>query len=294
LITGEPGTRKSVIAAAIHANSPRHDRTLVAVDCAAFPERALERELFGQEPAGAHSAQTARIGSLDHANQGTLLLHQIGDLSPRIQLKLLRVLQEHTFERLGSSQSITVDVRVVAATSRNLTEAIRAKRFRADLYARLTSVCVEMPALRDCPEDILPLAQAFLGRYRHLFERRVKRFDEPVERALLEYRWPGNLRELESTIAHGVIHEDDEVMQLRSLNLEGQRFGSGESEHDIVRLPPTGVSLRAIEREALIQALQRTSWVQKNAAAHLDISPRVMHYKLKTHGITPPGRSPRR
>ena len=283
-----------MLAAAIHANSPRRDQTLVAVNCAALSERALESELFGHEPAAFHSAQTGRIGSLDHANQGTLFLHQIGDVSPRIQLKLLRVLQDHTFERLGSSRTITVDVRIVAATSSSLPEAIRAKRFRADLYARLTAIAVEMPALRDYPEDILPLAKAFLVRYRRLFERRVKRFDEMVERALLEYHWPGNLRELESTIAHGVAQEEDEVMQLSSLSLGGRRSSTGESEDRIVRLPPNGVSLKAIEREALLQALQRTYWVQKNAAAHLDISPRVMHYKLKTHGITPPGRFPRR
>jgi DNA-binding NtrC family response regulator len=294
LITGEPGTGKGMLAAAIHANSPRRHRTLVVVNCAALPERALESELFGHEPAAFPGAQTRHIGGLDQANQGTLFLHQIGDVSPRIQLKLLRVLQDHTFERLGSSRSITVDVRVIAATSGSLPEAIRAKQFRADLYARLTSIAVEMPALRDYPEDILPLAHLFMKRYRRLFERRVRRFDEMVERALLEYPWPGNLRELESTVAHGVAQEEDEVMRLSSLGLGERRSSTGESEDRIVRLPPNGVSLKAIERDALLQALQRTHWIQKNAAAHLDISPRVMHYKLKTHGITPPRRSPRR
>jgi len=294
LITGEPGTAKGVLAAAIHANSPRSDRTLVVVNCAALSERTLESELFGHEPAAFPGAQTRRIGGLDYANQGTLFLHQIGDVSPRIQLKLLRVLQDRAFERLGSSRTIAVDVRVVAATSGSLPEAIRAKRFRADLYARLTAIAVEMPALRDYPEDILPLAQMFLRRYRRLFERRVKRFDEMAERALLEYSWPGNLRELESTIAHGVAQEEDEVMRLGSLGLGERRFSAGESENRIVRLPPSGVSLKAIEREAILQALQRTHGVQKDAAAHLDISPRVMHYKLKTHGIIPPKRSPRR
>ena len=294
LITGEPGTGKGVLAAAIHANSPRRHRTLVVVNCAALSERALDSELFGQEPAAFPATQTRQIGGLDQANQGTLFLHQIGDVSPRIQLKLLRVLQDHTFERLGSSRTITVDVRIVAATSGSLPEAIRAKRFRADLYTRLTTVAVQMPALRDYPEDILPLAHVFLRRYRRLFERRVKRFDEPVERALLEYPWPGNLRELESTIAHGVAQEEDEVMRLSSLGLGEPRSSAGESKDWIVRLPPHGVSLKAIERDALLQALQRTHWVQKDAAAHLDVSPRVMHYKLRTHGITPPGRSPRR
>jgi DNA-binding NtrC family response regulator len=151
-----------------------------------------------------------------------------------------------------------------------------------------------MPALRDYPEDILPLAQAFLVRYRRLFQRRVKRFDELVERALLDYHWPGNLRELESAVAHGVAQEEDEVMQLSSLSLGRRHVRTNAAPDGIVQLPPNGASLKAIEREALLQALHRTCWVQKDAAAHLDISPRVMHYKLKTHGITPPGRSPHR
>jgi DNA-binding NtrC family response regulator len=294
LITGEPGTGKGVLAAAIHANSPRKDRTLVVVNCAALAERALESELFGHEQGAFPGPHKRRIGSLEYANRGTLFLPQIDDMSPRIQLKLLRTLQEHALDRLGSSRTVAVDVRVVAATSRNLTDAVRAKRFRADLYAQLNAVPVAMPALRDCPEDIIPLAEAFLEYYRRRFGRRVKHFDEAVQRALVEYPWPRNLRELESTIAHGVVQEDGEVMRLSSLGLGAWRSHAEESESSIVRLPPNGVALKDIERAALLQALQRTQWVQKDAAAHLDISPRVMHYKLKTHGITPPTRSPRR
>jgi DNA-binding NtrC family response regulator len=294
LIIGEPGSGKGVLAAAIHANSPRHDQTLVAIDCAALPERALESELFGHEKGAFPGAQTRRLGGFEHANRGTLYLHRIGDLSPRIQLKILRVLQEHSFERLGSSRTINVDVRVVAATNGSLTDAIRSKRFKADLYAQLKGITVEMPALRDYPEDILSLAQVFLERYGRLFGRRVKRFDATVQRALLDYQWPGNLRQLECTIAHGVAQEEGEVMRLSRLGLGERRSSAGESEDRIVRLPSSGVALKDIEREALLQALQRTNWVQKDAAAHLDITPRVMHYKLKTHGITPPRRSPRR
>jgi DNA-binding NtrC family response regulator len=294
LITGEPGTAKGVLAAAIHANSPRNAYTLVAVNCAALPERALESELFGHEKGAAPGAHQRHIGCFEYANQGTLFLHQIGDVSPRIQSKILRVLLEHTFERLGSSRTITVDVRVVAATSYSLTDAVRSKRFRADLYAQLNAIRVEMPALRDCFEDILPLAQLFLERYRRLFGRRVKRFDEAAQRALLAYPWPGNLRELESTVAHGVSREEGETMCLSSLGLGEQRSSATESKDDIVRLPPHGVALKDLEREALLQALRRTNWVQKDAAAHLDITPRVLHYKLKTHGIIPPRRSKRR
>jgi DNA-binding NtrC family response regulator len=183
---------------------------------------------------------------------------------------------------------------MVASTSRNLPEAIRTRRFRADLYARLTAISVEMPALRHCPENILPLAQVFLQRYSRLFERPVKRFDEAAQRALLDYPWPGNLRELESTIAHGVSQESGEAMCLSSLDLGARQSNASTPEHSVVRLPPNGISLKEIERQALLQALQRTNWVQKDAATHLDITPRVMHYKLKTHGITPPRRPNRR
>jgi DNA-binding NtrC family response regulator len=294
LITGEPGTGKGVLAAAIHTHSPRRAQTMATVDCAALAERELESELFGHERNAFPGAPARYIGGFELANQGTLVLQHIGDLSPRIQVKVLRVLQERTFERLGSFRTIHVDVRVVASTSRNLPEAIRARRFRSDLYRRLHMISIEMPALRQCPEDILPLAQVFRQRYNRLFGRRVKRFDEAVQRALREYPWPGNLRELESTIAHGVSREAEEVMCLNSLGLGELRSRIGEPEDWIVRLPPHGVSLKDIERDALIQALQRTHWVQKDAAAHLDVTPRVLHYKLKTHGITPPRRSPRR
>jgi DNA-binding NtrC family response regulator len=294
LIMGEPGTGKGLLAAALHANSPRRGQTLVIVNCAALPERVLESELFGHERGAFPGAESQRIGGLQHADRGTLFLHQVGELSPRIQLKILRVLQERTFERLGSSRTIHVDVRVIASTSRNLTEAIRERRFRADLYARLNTIGVEMPALRHCPEDILPLAQMFLQRYSRIFGRPVKRFDEAAQKALLDHPWPGNLRELECTVAHGVSRERGEALCLGSLGLEERGSGSASAEQSIVRLPPNGISLKDIERDALLQALQRTNWVQKDAATHLDITPRVMHYKLKIHGITPPRRSHRR
>jgi DNA-binding NtrC family response regulator len=294
LIVGEPGTGKGLLAAAIHANSPRSDQTLVTVNCAALPERALESELFGHEKSAFQEAQTRRTGSLEHANQGTLFLHHIDEVSPRVQMKILRVLQERTFERLGSPRTVHVDVRVIASTSANLPKAIRARRFRADLYARLNAVRVELPALRHRPEDILPLAQLFLEQYNRRFGRAVKRFDERAQQVLLDYPWPGNLCELESTIARGVSQEPGEAMGASSLGLGERQSSAGMSEGGVVRLPPHGMALKDIEREALVQALQRTNWVQKDAAAHLDISPRVMHYKLKTHGITPPRRSNRR
>ena len=288
LIRGEPGTGKGLLAAAIHANSRRRGQTLVSANCAALPERVLEGELFGCEGGPIPGAHTRRIGDLEYANQGTLFLHHIGDLSLRMQLKVLRLLQEQAFERLGSSRTIHVDIRLVASTNDNLSEATRAKRFRAYLYEHPNAMTVEMPALRHCPEEILPLARLFLQRYSRLFGRPMKGFDEEAQRALLDYSWPGNLRELDRTIAHGVLHEHAGTICRGSLSFGEWQATAGTLYDDLVRLPPDGIALKEIERAALLQAMHRANWVQKDAAIHLDITPRVMNYKLKTHGITPP------
>jgi DNA-binding NtrC family response regulator len=185
-------------------------------------------------------------------------------------------------------------VRIISTTDRSLGKAVRAGRFRADLYNRLNAMSVKLPSLRECVEDILPLAHAFLRRYNRLCGRQVQGFDAEAERALVAYSWPGNLHELAATITQGVLREEGKVMHLGSLGLSERAFAPRESESRLVHLPAHGASLRDIEREALLQALERTHWVQKAAAAHLDISPRVMHYKLKSHGITHPHWAKRR
>ena len=294
LIMGEPGTGKTLIAAAIHANGPRKGCPFVTVNCAAVPERQLESELFGHEGSAFPGAGDRHTGGLEHAQLGTLFLQHIEDMSPRIQMKMLRILQERKFERLGSSRTRHIDVRVIAATTRDLRQEIRASRFRADLYVRLRAISVEIPPLRECRKDILPLAYIFLHHYSRLFGRRVKEFDQAAQRGLLHYSWPGNLRELEHTIARAVLLEDGEVVRLSHLGLGDPPLARREAEERIVRLPPHGTSLREIEKEALLQALEGANWVQKKAAARLDISPRVMYYKLKSHSITHPKWSKRR
>jgi DNA-binding NtrC family response regulator len=266
----------------------------VAVRCTLFADQLLESELFGHEKGAFAGANDQYCGGIEQAHHGTLFLHHVASLPLTTQVKLLRLLQERTFERLGSDVTMHCDVRVVAATHQNLPQAVREGRFRPDLYERLCAIRVEVPALRECREDILPLARYFLQRYSHLHERRVREFDTSAEKGLLTYPWPGNLRELEYSVARGVLREEDELMRLASLGLAPGPGGRGEEEEPIVRLPPHGVALREIERQALLQALRRTNWVQKDAAVHLDISPRVMHYKLKTHGITHPRWSRRR
>jgi two-component system, NtrC family, response regulator AtoC len=294
LITGEPGTGKSLLAAALHGISTRRSQAFVMFHCAPLAEHLLDSELFGHEQGAFPGANEQRIGCTEQAHLGTLFLHHITALPPTLQTKVLRLLQERTFARLGSSVTMHCDVRIVAATHETLPHAVRTGRFRPDLYERLSAIRVEMPALRDCRDDILPLARYFLQRYSRLFGRRVCEFDPAAQRSLLTYPWPGNLRELQHTIARGVLLEDNELMRLANLRLDPGAGASGDDRDSIVKLPPRGTSLREIERQALLQALQHTNWVQKEAAVHLDISPRVMHYKLKTHGITHPKWSRRR
>jgi DNA-binding NtrC family response regulator len=288
LLTGEVGTGKLWFAAAIHAQSPRHHQPFVPVNCAGLSEERLEAELFGHQPGAFPGAERGGMGSIEQAHLGTLFLEHIGDLSPRLQTRLSRLLQERSVNRPGSPRQGRVDVRIVSATDRSLAKAVRDGRFRADLYARLNAISVKLPALRHCPEDILPLAHAFLRRYNRLCGRHVQGFTPEAERALVAYAWPGNLHELAVTIAQGVLREEGELIRLGSLGIGDRALAPREGESRLVNLPPHGASLRDIEREALLQALQRTNWVQKKAAAHLDISPRVMHYKLKSHRITHP------
>lgn len=294
LLTGEIGTGKMWFAAAIHAYSLRRHHIFVTVNCAGLSEQHLESELFGHEPQAFPGADSRRIGGIEQAHQGTLLLEHVGHLSPRLQTKLMRVLQERQFNRQGSSRAGPVDVRIISTTDRSLVKTVRDGGFRADLYGRLSAMSVKLPPLRECPEDILPLAHAFLRRYNRLCGRQVQGFAPEAERALVAYAWPGNLQELAATITQGVLREERKVMHLSSLGMSEQARLAQERDSRLVNLPAHGASLHDIEREALLQALQRTHWVQKAAAAHLDISPRVMHYKLKSHGITHPKWTKRR
>jgi two-component system response regulator AtoC len=288
LLIGEPGTGKAWFAAAIHAHSPRRAAPFIGVNCASTSEPDLESALFGHEPGAFPGADNRRIGALEQAHLGTLFLQHVGELPPPLQPKLLQVLQERQCQRLGSSRAKRLDIRLIAAANSSLNKAVRERRFRSDLAARLNAICLEMPPLRACPQDILPLAHVFLQRYNRLLGRRVQGFDAAAQQALMAYTWPGNLHELEATVAQGVLREEGEVVHLSSLGIGTGSLSPPAGEGRLVNLPPHGIALREIEREALLQALQRANWVQKEAAARLDISPRVMHYKLKSHGITHP------
>jgi len=292
LIRGETGTGKELVAGAIHYGSPRAERTFVKVNCAALQENLLESELFGHEKGAFTGADRLRIGRFEQADGGTLFLDEVGDMSPSTQAKILRVLQEQEFERLGGTRGIKVDVRIIAATNRNLGQMVQDGRFRKDLLYRLHVVSIDMPPLQHRKEDIPLLAQHFLHRFATEQGKTLEGIGPEAVKVLMCHDWPGNIRELENVIERAVLLAENPLVTVADLQI-GESL-SWTAEHDrtpAVRIPPNGIALEEIERQALLEALRMSNWVQKDAATLLGISPRVMSYKLKVFKIeTPNGR----
>jgi transcriptional regulator with GAF, ATPase, and Fis domain len=290
LIRGETGTGKELIAGAIHHNSLRAARNFVKVNCAALQENLLESELFGHEKGAFTGADRQRIGRFEQADGGSLFLDEIGDMSPSTQAKILRVLQEHEFERLGGTRTIKVDVRLIAATNRDLPGMVANGLFREDLYYRLNVVSIDMPPLRDRKDDILPLAGWFIRRFSSELKKKIDGLDTEAQKMLVRYNWPGNIRELENSIERAALLADAALIKSDDLRLGDFGGGSSREASAAVKIPPTGIALEDIERQALIEALKMSNWIQKDAADLLSISPRVMNYKIKTLGIELPRR----
>jgi DNA-binding NtrC family response regulator len=288
LVTGETGTGKEIIVGATHNNSPRRRNTLVKVNCAALQENLLESELFGHEKGAFTGADKQRIGRFEQADGGTIFLDEVGDMSPSTQAKVLRVLQEHEFERLGGTRTIRVDVRVVAATNRDLVKQIEEGSFREDLYYRLNVVSVHLPPLRERKDDIEALSQFFLQRFCRDFGKKVKGFHPGVIRSFIRYNWPGNIRELENTVERAVLMMEGTQIRLDHITLGGFIDEEMGRSSLAIKIPPAGISLEEVERSLLIEALKMSNWVQKDAAALLGISRRVINYKIKNHKITSP------
>jgi len=286
LIRGETGTGKELIAGAVHHNSLRNTHNFVKVNCAALQENLLESELFGHEKGAFTGADKQRIGRFEQADGGTLFLDEIGDMSPSTQAKILRVLQEHEFERLGGTRTLRVDVRLIAATNRDLPGMVQTGQFREDLYYRLNVVAIETPPLRERKDDIVPLANAFILRFSAELKKKIDGLDPDAQKLLMRYNWPGNIRELENTIERAMLLAEGRSIAGVDLRLGEIPTAGGRSEHAaVVKIPPVGIPLEEIERHALIEALKMSNWVQKDAAELLSISPRVMNYKIKTLGI---------
>jgi transcriptional regulator with GAF, ATPase, and Fis domain len=264
------------------------------VNCAALQENLLESELFGHEKGAFTSADKQRIGRFEQADGGTMFLDEVGDMSPSTQAKILRVLQEHEFERLGGTRTLKVDVRIIAATNRNLAAMVSSGQFREDLYYRLNVVSVEMPPLRDRKDDISPLAEFFIRKFVGELKRKIDGIAPDAMKLLLRYHWPGNIRELENAVERAVLLTEGTILSVEDLRLgETGAVGGHSAATSVVNIPPTGVALDEVERQALVASLKMCNWVQKDAADLLQISPRVINYKIKTLGIElPHGRRP--
>jgi two-component system response regulator AtoC len=289
LIHGETGTGKELVAGAIHHNSLRTGRNFVKVNCAALQENLLESELFGHEKGAFTSADKQRIGRFEQADGGTMFLDEVGDMSPSTQAKILRVLQEHEFERLGGTRTLKVDVRLIAAANRSLPAMVAAGQFREDLYYRLNVVSVEMPPLRERKEDIAALAAYFVHKFSGELKKKIDGIAPDAQKMLMRYNWPGNIRELQNTLERAVLLTEERVLTIDDVRLgEVTTFGGDPTAARVVRVPPTGVALEEIERQALLESLRMCNGVQKDAAELLHISPRVINYKIKTLGIVMP------
>jgi DNA-binding NtrC family response regulator len=287
IITGETGTGKELVAGAIHYNSPRAGGPFVRVNCAALPEQLLESELFGHEKGAFTGADRLRRGRFEHANGGTIFLDEVADMSLYTQAKVLRVIQEKEFERLGSNETVKTDVRIISATNKNLMDLMRRSLFREDLYYRLNVVTIRLPPLRERDGDIGLLIQFFLRKYAAEMNKTIRGVDPDAMAVLTAYHWPGNIRELENAMERAVLMAEAESITAEDLSL----FFSGEAPSPVdgsIRLPAEGISLDDAERELVRQALERTGWVQKDAARLLGISSRALNYKIKNFGITHP------
>src|SRR6187401_1262041 len=242
LVRGETGTGKELIAGAIHHNSHRAARNFIKVNCAALQENLLESELFGHEKGAFTGADKLRIGRFEQADGGTLFLDEIGDMSPNTQAKILRVLQEHEFERLGGTRTIKVDVRLIAATNRDLSAMVAAGQFREDLYYRLNVVTIEMPPLRERKEDIGALAGFFIRRFAGELKKKIQGPEPDALKLLMRYHWPGNIRELENAIERAMLLADGAYISADDLRLgDTGTIGSSSGGSTVVRIPPTGI-----------------------------------------------------
>ncbi len=281
LLLGESGTGKEIIANAIHQNSPRKDQAYIKVNCAALPETLLESELFGHEKGAFTGAQAKRKGRFELADGGTLFLDEIGEMSPATQAKILRVLQEKEFEAVGGTRTISVDVRIIAATHKDLETEVKEGRFREDLFYRLNVVPITIPPLRNKKEDIPLLAEHFLKMYTEKNNKDIKTFEPRVMDALVRYPWPGNVRELENIVERMVIMSRGDTIVVEDLPPDFKTLQNGEEERPI----PTGSSLKEIEKEVILKTLERTKGNRTKAALVLGVTRKTLQNKIKEYGI---------
>ncbi len=280
LIRGESGTGKELIAQAVHYGSHRSEGPFVRVNCAALPEALIESELFGHEKGAFTGAIQKRMGRFERASAGTIFLDEIGDLPASVQVRLLRVLQEREFERVGGTEVLATDVRVVAATNRELEKDMEEGRFRTDLYYRLNVFPIHVPPLRDRRTDITLLADHFIEKYNERHSRSIVRLSTPAIDLLMAYHWPGNVRELENAIERAVLVADDDVIHARLLPPSLQMAHAGDR-----RSGPLNAQLEALEKELIIDALKVNQGNRAAAARELGVTERVMGLRAEKYGL---------
>ncbi len=283
LITGESGTGKGELAKAIHGKGPRAEKPFITLHCAALAETLLETELFGHEKGSFTGADKRRVGRFELAHGGTLFLDEIGEIPTSLQVKLLRVLQERTFERVGGNESIKVDVRLIAATNRDIVAEVEAGRFREDLFYRLNVVHIEMPPLRARGNDVLTLARFFLGKFARENGKLLTGFSDAATAKILAHRWPGNVRELENALERAAVLAEGPLVELTDLPFQVAAAGKGG-----VQIP--GSTMAEIERFAIESSLDAVGGSTARAAEMLDISIRTIQYRLHQYGLTTKGR----
>ncbi|MCA8919970.1 MAG: sigma-54-dependent Fis family transcriptional regulator, partial [Planctomycetes bacterium] len=277
LITGESGTGKDLAAKAVHYNSARGEGPFVNITCSALPDALLESELFGHEKGAFTDARALKKGLFEQAEGGTVFLDEIGEMSPILQAKLLRFLEEKSFRRVGGNKDLKVDVRVIAATNRELQHEVKKGGFREDLFYRLNVLTVELPPLRDRVGDIPLLAEYFAHRFSEEFRKPIKGFDKPAIKLLTEYTWPGNVREFRNAIERAVLLCDREMLCVESF---GALKKPVELDADLA-LPPAGVKLDDLERSLVVQALERTNGNQTQAAKLLGLNRDQIRYRIE-------------
>ncbi|HEY7839724.1 MAG TPA: sigma-54 dependent transcriptional regulator [Terriglobales bacterium] len=297
LLLGESGTGKELFARALHRLSPRAEQAFVAINCAAIPETLVETELFGHEKGAFTGAAARKLGKFELAHRGTIFLDEIGEIPLAVQAKILRVIEERAFERVGGVQTVQVDVRIVAATNRDLELAAHHKQFREDLYFRLAAFPIQIPPLRERGDDIMALAEGFLAQFCREMKKPLLRLNPGVQKALMAYRWPGNVRELQNAIERAVILADGDEINLADLQLRNLRPGpAGPEAAPGLELPGdfdwTGAlpevlerASRLIEYRLMLAALEQCRWHKQHAAERLGIPYKRLLTRMQEHGL---------
>jgi DNA-binding NtrC family response regulator len=299
LIEGESGTGKEYFANLIHRMSARHDKPFVEINCAAIPRELLESELFGHEKGAFTDARAQKLGLMELANNGTLFLDEIGEMSPMLQVKLLRVLERRTFKRVGGTKDITVSLRVISATNQDLERMVAEGGFREDLYYRLRVVPLYVPPLRDRHEDVLPLARLFMDRFVKQFKKSFKEIAPAAQQVLLDYPWPGNIRELKNLFERTVLLENAEILEPRHLKLAararpGQEVTFGQRIDDLMQsaIPASGIPFETLveelERALIVKASYATKWNQSRTAELLQLKRDKLRYRMKLFQLDGP------